>query len=73
MYSRAILVPKTLTFKPEYERCPCCHKMMEKHIVCAGARFHVHSWSSKETRCSCPDCEDNHGEGKCVPRRTTHR
>jgi hypothetical protein len=48
-------------------KCPLCGKMVEKHIVEEGARFHVHWWDTKGTHCSEKDCEDNHGFGKCVP------
>ena len=60
MYSHMILVPKTLTFMPEYYKCPNCGERVEKHIVCEGARFHVHSYSNNGVRCSAPLCEDNH-------------
>jgi len=60
MYKHTILVPKILTFERELVRCPDCGKMMEKHIFCDGARFHVSSWDSNGKRCSCKDCEINH-------------
>jgi len=64
MYSHTVLVPKTLTFLPEYYNCPKCAERLEKHIICEGARFHVHSWFGTkhggECRCSEPICEDNH-------------
>ncbi len=60
MYEHTVLMPHTLTFHPEYEECLTCHKQMEKHIVCDGARFHVCSWDSNGTHCSEPNCEINH-------------
>jgi len=66
MYTHTIFVPKTLMFHPEYTKCRHCHKKMEKHIRCEGARFHVHSWDTKGKHCSVINCEDNHGVGKCV-------
>ena len=60
MYHHTVLVPKTLTFHPEYEKCPDCGQKMEKHIVCEGARFHVLSWGSDGKHCSAPNCEYNH-------------
>ncbi len=68
MYSYTILVPKTktITFKSKYYECPDCHKRIQKHIICEGARWHVHSWNSSGTHCSESDCEDNHGKGKCI-------
>lgn len=55
-----VLVPKTLTFKREMIKCPECRKMMEKHITCEGARFHVPRWDSSGEHCSCEKCEINH-------------
>ena len=52
--------------------CPHCGKKMVNHIVCEGARYHVHSYhgytdkNRSSIECSCPDCEDNHGVGRCV-------
>jgi hypothetical protein len=66
MYQHTILEPKTLYFEPEYRTCPHCHKRIQKHIVCNGARWHVHRWDSNGTHCSEQDCEDNHGIGKCT-------
>lgn len=60
MYNHTILVPKTLSFKPEYYDCPDCGKKLEKHIICEGARFHVLSWDSNGSHCSCERCEINH-------------
>jgi len=68
MYTHTILVPKVLVFRPEYIKCPYCHEMMERHIFCEGARFHVHSYSTKGISCSQPNCEDNHGLGRCKDR-----
>ncbi len=70
MYSHTILVPQTLTFKPEYYKCSCCGEQIQKHIICEGARWHVHSyfgtWDGEVGRvCSEKNCEDNHGKGKC--------
>ncbi len=54
--------------------CPHCGKKMVKHIVCEGARCHVHSYigytdkTRISVKCSDPDCEDNHGIGCCVDR-----
>ena len=45
--------------------CPICKKGMVKHIIKEGARYHVHSYDSNGIHCSTPDCEDNHGKGKC--------
>ena len=51
--------------------CPYCGKPMVKHIVQEGARFHVISWYESTngalSHCSEKDCENNHGEGYCVP------
>lgn len=75
MYQHTILEPKTLTFEPEYRTCPRCHKRIQKHIFCNGARWHIHSYFGIKgidgklhsvIKCSEPDCEDNHGVGKCV-------
>lgn len=57
-------------------KCPLCGEEMIEHIIKEGARFHVHRYSLRvdefgdygEIRCSTPNCEDNHGYGKCVPR-----
>lgn len=52
--------------------CPHCGKKMVKHIICEGARYHVHSYigyrdkSRSSVKCSDPNCEDNHGIGCCV-------
>jgi len=54
-------------------KCPYCGKEMVKHIIKEGARYHVTSWSLLKdkdwsgTKCSEPDCENNHGPGHCVP------
>ena len=60
MYHHTVLVPKTLAFKPKYYPCPICSEKLEEHIVCEGARFHVHYYDSKGVHCSTPLCEDNH-------------
>lgn len=65
-YTHTILVPKTLVFKPKYYKCPYCKKQIQKHIVCEGARWHVHSYSNLGIHCSTSDCEDNHGPGRCT-------
>lgn len=65
VYHHTILEPKTLTFEAEYYKCPHCHKRIQKHIRCEGARWHVKSYSSLGIRCSESDCEVNHGKGKC--------
>ena len=59
MYSHTILVPQTLTFKPEYYKCSCCGEQIQKHIICEGARDHVISRDSQGTKCSNPNCEIN--------------
>ena len=59
-YQHTVLKPVTLTFEREIVKCPSCGKMMEKHIVCEGARFHVLHWDNLGTHCSCKDCEINH-------------
>jgi len=69
MYTHTILVPKILKFIPEYARCPHCHKSIEKHINCEGARFHIHYYSGGKAHCSIPNCEDNHGPNRCVRRQ----
>jgi hypothetical protein len=48
--------------------CPHCHKIMLRHVVCEGSRFHVTRWDSLGARCSEKDCEQNHGVGKCIPK-----
>jgi len=54
--------------------CPHCGKKMVKHIIHEGARYHVHSYigytdkSRSPVTCSNPNCEDNHGIGRCVDR-----
>ena len=54
--------------------CPHCGKKMAKHIISDGARYHVHSYhgytdnTRDPVKCSNPDCEDNHGIGRCVGR-----
>jgi len=60
MYHHTVLRPVTLSFKREVKECPTCHKPMEKHITCEGARFHVLSWSNLGTHCSEENCEINH-------------
>jgi hypothetical protein len=51
--------------------CPYCGKPMVKHIIQEGARFHVTSYHGSPngalSHCSEKDCENNHGEGHCVP------
>lgn len=64
-YRHTILVPKEIVFKPEYRDCPFCGKQIQKHIFCEGAYWHMPSWDNKGRHCSEPDCEDNHGKGKC--------
>lgn len=70
MYSHTILVPKKLVFEPTYYKCPYCHKRIQKHINCEGARWHIHIWDSLGTHCSEPDCEDNHSRGQCIKKKT---
>ena len=70
-YIHTVLAPKELVFEPEYRECPYCHKRIQKHIVCEGARWHVTSWFSNfsgtaSSICSESDCERNHGPGKCI-------
>ena len=48
--------------------CPHCGKPIVKHIIREGARYHVTSWDILGAHCSEPDCEHNHGVGKCVPK-----
>ena len=72
MYSHTVLVPKTLTFEPEYYKCPRCGDEIEKHIVCEGARFHVMHWDSKGTHCSEPKCVVNHRH-KCKAQQAITR
>lgn len=37
----------------------------EKHVICDGARFHVLSWSSRQSvRCSESGCEVNRQQGQ---------
>ncbi len=73
-----ILIP-TSESRREYDEAEAAHYRGErnergwlKHIHCDGARFHVISWglrrlsNGKEegySRCSEPDCEENHPEG----------
>jgi hypothetical protein len=61
-----------MCFEGEYSAsagiCPYCGKLMVKHIVKEGARYHVTSWDYHGVHCSEPDCERNHGVGKCVPK-----
>ena len=40
--------------------CPGCGRLMAKHIVKEGARYHVLWWDSIGTHCSEKDCEYNH-------------
>jgi hypothetical protein len=51
--------------------CPHCGKPIAKHIIQEGARFHITSWHGSPngalSHCSEKDCENNHGEGHCVP------
>lgn len=58
--SHTVLVPKTLVFRKETTKCHSCDEVIEKHIVCEGARFHVKHWDSNRPHCSAPDCEVNH-------------
>lgn len=68
---------------PKKKKCPHCGEMMEDHIVKEGARFHVPWWSwtwdSVNFRyvgmrhCSEARCEDNHGQGHCVPFKKVER
>jgi len=46
--------------------CPYCGKPIVKHIIKEGAMYHVTSWDTMGAHCSEPDCEHNHGVGKCV-------
>ena len=52
-------------------KCPYCGKEMVKHIIKEGARYHVTSWykggNGRLSHCSEPNCEDNHGPGRCAP------
>ena len=52
-YNHTVFRPVYLTFEREMVKCHECGEMMEKHIVCEGARFHVKSWGSEGTHCSC--------------------
>ena len=42
------------------EKCSKCGKLLKKHIIKEGARYHVLSWSNKGTHCSETNCEINH-------------
>jgi hypothetical protein len=56
-------------YKPTTTKSTICHhcgKPMVKHIIKEGARYHTPSWDSRGYHCSEPDCEHNHGVGKCV-------
>jgi len=66
IYSHTVLAPKTVFFESEYRECPVCHKQVQRHIVCEGARWHILSWDSSGCHCSESDCERNHGVGKCI-------
>lgn len=59
-YHHIIFRPVTLTFEREIIKCPTCHKPMEKHIICEGARFHVLHWDTQGSHCNEPNCEVNH-------------
>jgi hypothetical protein len=48
--------------------CPRCKKEMVDHIIKEGARYHTPSWDHSGEHCSEPNCEINHGPGKCTPR-----
>lgn len=58
-------------------RCPLCGEEMVKHIIKEGARYHVYSYflcmdqfgNFAKTTYSTKNCEDNHGYGRCVPRK----
>ncbi len=60
MYSHTVLVPKTLTFEAKRYKCHKCGEIIEEHIICEGARFHVLHWDSNGTHCSVKNCEKNH-------------
>jgi len=72
-------VASEYTYTPQTVKgvCEHCGKQVIEHIVKDGARYHVFSWSSawdsvnmrytSQVRCSEPDCEANHGPGRCVP------
>ena len=45
---------------PEYYNCPNCGKRIEKHIIQAGARYHVNAWETQGMHCSEKDCVINH-------------
>ena len=50
----------------ERVKCPVCKRMMIKHVIKEGARYHVISYYGPEgSHCSTTDCEINHGVGKC--------
>jgi hypothetical protein len=53
-------------FEIKYHVCHFCHQKIQTHIHCPGARWHVNHWDGKGRHCSEPDCEDNHGPGKCI-------
>jgi hypothetical protein len=65
MYTNSIYESKTLVFEPEYRQCPYCHKRIQKHIICDGARWHFPHWDNHGEHCSESDCEINHRNGKC--------
>jgi hypothetical protein len=49
-------------------KCPCCKKTIVRHIHKEGSREHVIHWTADKGQvCSEPDCETNHGIGKCTP------
>ena len=51
--------PDLWSYDPEYNE-----DGTEKHIHCEGARFHVLSFTSEGTRCSCANCEINKRLGR---------
>lgn len=57
------------TFKPITKKCPHCGKDMISHVIEEGSHFHVTMWDANGSHCSERDCEHNHGEGKCVPKK----
>ena len=46
--------------------CKLCGQPMVKHVDQEGSRFHVHSYDAYGIHCNEPNCEDNHGYGKCI-------
>ena len=49
-----VSVPDLWTYETEYNE-----DGTEKHIVCGGARYHVFSYTTEGTGCSCANCEIN--------------